>query len=218
MLERFLLEWLGAWPPAGALEIVASPLRDGPGWDGKIRPVIGVATPEGWLLSVSPGRFDEIRAAASTAHDDPLAALELLGLAPGTAVFRWTEDPVALEPLGEWCPADDPSVPEWLRPFGGEVLATFDDDGRYLAGVGFKRHLPSGIELSVGTEPEARGRGFARRLVATAARHVVDLGAVPLYLHDPENHASASVAEAVGLDDRGWRFLDVEESSSSVSA
>jgi hypothetical protein len=29
-------------------------------------------------------------------------------------------------------------------------------------------------------------------------------GAVPLYQHDPENTASARVADAAGFPDRGW--------------
>jgi hypothetical protein len=32
-------------------------------------------------------------------------------------------------------------------------------------------------------------------------------GAVPLYLHDRENLASARLAEAAGFPDRGWNVL-----------
>ena len=46
------------------------------------------------------------------------------------------------------------------------------------------------------------GRG---RLVAQAARRVLDEGAVPTYQHDPANIASARVADAAGFPDRGWR-------------
>lgn len=87
------------------------------------------------------------------------------------------------------------------------MLVARGADGRYLAGVGVKRHDSHGHELSVGTEPEARGRGLARRLVAQAARALLDDGIVPTYLHDPANLASARVAEAVGFRDLGWRVL-----------
>src|SRR5213076_377345 len=61
------------------------------------------------------------------------------------------------------------------------------------AGVWVPADDPDGRELSVGTEPAARGQGLARRLVAQAARQVIADGAVATYLHDPANLASARV-------------------------
>lgn len=198
MIARFLSDWLGRWPPTSERDIVGSPLRDEPGWDGKVRPVQGVAAADGrWVVSVS---------AARTALDDPLD-----GIAVFDGVFRYTESPDDLEPIGEWRPVEDPAVPEWLRPFGHDVLVVLDDDGGYLAGVGIKRHLPSGWELSVGTEEAARGQGLGRRLVAAASRYVLDHGAVPIYLHADDNIASAKVADAAGLPDVGWRVLSVAD-------
>jgi predicted GNAT family acetyltransferase len=91
------------------------------------------------------------------------------------------------------------------------VLIARDDEGRYLAGVGIKRHDGYGQELSVGTGPAARGRGLARRLVAQAARRVLDEGAVPTYMHALDNLGSARVAEAAGFPDRGWSAYGVVE-------
>lgn len=193
-IARFLAEFLGAWPPEGQRDVVASPLRSRPGWDGTIRPVFGVGDGDGrWVVSVS----DEL-----AARPDPLEGLALF---EGT--FRYCEQPVDHEPAGRWVPVDDPVVPAWLKPFGHDVLVELDDDGAYLAGVGIKRHLDSGWELSVGTEERARGRGLARRLVAVAAAYVLDHGAVALYLHADSNHASAKVAQASGFPDLGWRVL-----------
>jgi GNAT superfamily N-acetyltransferase len=94
----------------------------------------------------------------------------------------------------------------------GEVLVARDPDtGAYLAGVGIKRHDQYGHEIAVGTDPAARGKGLARRLVAQAARRVLDEGAVPTYLHDASNVASCRVAEAAGLPDRGWVAFGVTE-------
>jgi len=195
LLARFLEEWLGRWPPSSPRDVVACPLRDRPGWDGRIRPVQGVADAAGdWVLSVSP---------SLACAEDPLA-----GLGADEVVFRWTESPVPLDPIGDWLAADDPVLPGWLRPFGGEVLAVVDEEG-YLAGVGLKRHLDSGWEIAVGTEPRGRGRGLARRLVATAARRVLDEGRVPIYQHDSGNHASAAAALAAGFPDLGWRALGI---------
>lgn len=196
-LERFLDEWLGRWPPTSARDVVGSPMRDEPAWDGKVRPAIGVADDTGrWVVSVATAR-------AGT--EDPLAGLRM-----SEVVFRWSDEPAPLAPLGEWVRVDDPSLPEWLRPFGGEALVVCDGAG-YLAGVGLKRHLDSGWEIAVGTEPRGRGRGLARRLVATAARRVLDEGRAVLYLHEDTNLASAAAADAAGLPDRGWRALGVDD-------
>lgn len=125
-----------------------------------------------------------------------------------TGVFRWCERPADLPDVGEWVDVTDPVLPPWLKPFGSPVLIARDPQtGVYLAGVGIKRHDPYGHEIAVGTEPAARGRGLARALVAQAARRILDEGAIPTYQHDPENLASARVAEAAGFPDRGWRSL-----------
>jgi GNAT superfamily N-acetyltransferase len=196
MIDRFLQEWLGAWPPTSARQVVTSRRRAEPAWDGQVKPVQGVADGDGrWVLSVAPDRAD---------GDDPTE-----GLLVFEGVFRWTEAPAALEPAGVWLPHDHDAVPGWLFPFGGDVLVELDDRGRYLAGVGLKRHLPSGWELSVGTDEGARGKGLARRLVAAAAAYVLDHGAVPLYLHTDDNLASAKAADAAGFPDLGWRTLSV---------
>jgi GNAT superfamily N-acetyltransferase len=120
-------------------------------------------------------------------------------------VFRTTDrvNPDIAE-VGVWFEQQTDDLPEWLAPFNGPRLVAFDDDGRPIAGVGIKVHDRFGRELAVVTDEGARGRGLARRLVATAARRVLADGAVPTYLHAPDNAASARVAEAVGFPDRGW--------------
>lgn len=209
-LAAHLRNELGAWPPAGPLLVTTSPARTRSGWDGAVRLVAGLETPDGTVLSVPPDALEPLRRCG----DDLVAVESALPAALGRrsarlvrSVLRWTDAPADLPPLGEEVPADDPVVPEWLRPFGGTVLLAVDDRGRYLAGVGRKRHDRWCTELAVGTDPAARGRGLARRLVATAARRVLDDGAVPTYQHDPENVASARVADATGFPDRGLRGL-----------
>jgi GNAT superfamily N-acetyltransferase len=211
LLVEHLSRWLGRWPAAGGLDIIGSPARNRPGWDGKMHPAMGVASPAGGVLSVPPEHAATV--AEQYAKDEDLAALgpripALVGF-PGrdwfTAVYRWTTQPTPFPDAGVWVPADDAEVPDWLRPFGGDVLVARDaESGEHLAGVGVKRHDAYGHELAVVTAPGARGRGLARRLVAQAARRVLDEGAVPTYMHDPGNHASAAVAEAAGFRDPGW--------------
>jgi GNAT superfamily N-acetyltransferase len=160
-------------------------------------------------VSVTPAHADRVRALSGGPVDEVLAGLPAAVGRPGATayagVFRWTFDPAPLPDGGAWVPADALVVPEWLRVFGGDVLLALDpDSGDYLAGVGIKRHDQYGHELSVGTAEAARGRGLGRRLVAQAARYVVDNGRVATYLHDPANTASAKVADAAGFPDRGW--------------
>lgn len=220
-LSRHLAAWLGRWPlRQGTLEVVGFQERLQPAWDGGRYPAIGVATPSDAVLSVPPEHAEAVRRACEgfgpdwealdrLVHVLP-AALGLPGCGGYRAIFRFSTRPKPLADAGVWLPARDPGVAGWLRAFDGDVLLARDpDDGTYLAGVGIKRHDRYGHELAVGTAPAARGRGLARRLVAQAARRVLDEGAVPTYQHDPRNAASARVADAAGFPDRGWSSFGV---------
>jgi len=211
-LTLHLRSWVGAWPPpSSGVHVVGDPARLEPTWDGTVRPLQGAGDGHGIVVAVPPVAVDAVRAALDDGIDRPGLGDELgeiLGVGPaafGTGVFRTTDavDPSVAD-LGEWFEHQTEGLPEWLAPFNGPRLVAFSEDGRPIAGVGIKIHDRYGHELSVVTDEEARGRGVARRLVATAARRILDEGAVPTYLHDPANEASAHVAEAVGFPDRGW--------------
>lgn len=214
-LAAHLHTWLGRWPGAvPGLTVVGSPRRVEPGWDGAVHPVIGVRSPNGGVLSVPPPVAAAV-AALIAAGDDGSGVPAAAGLVGRwfSGVFRWSTAPAALPDAGDWVAADDPAVPEWLRPFGGDVLVAVDPDtGEHLSGVGIKRHDAHGHELAVVTIEAGRGRGLARRLVAQAGRRVLDEGAVPTYLHARDNLGSATVADAAGFADRGWSMLGVEPS------
>jgi GNAT superfamily N-acetyltransferase len=222
-LRRHLEHWLGAVPPEIGLLVVTSPLRTSPGWDGAVHPVVGVATPTGAALSVPPDRVAAVTALAGDLEGLRAASADgRLGEAMGwpgarlfEGVFRWSEAPAELPDAGAWVPVEDPRVPPWLLPFGGEVLMAFDEAGAYVAGVGIKVHDAHGQELAVVTEEAAQGQGLARRLVAQAARRVLERGAVPTYLHGDANVRSAKVADAAGFPDRGWRILGMRPATGS---
>lgn len=206
--EKHLRTWLGAWPGTGpGLTVVGSPARDAPGWDGAVHPVIGVSDADGsGVLSVPPGVADAVREALVDGTTAAAAAAAGAGARFFTGVFRWSTAPTPLPDAGQWRAADDPDVPGWLRPFGGEVLVAVDPDtGEHLCGVGIKRHDAHGHELAVVTVPAAQGKGLGRHLVAQAARRVLDEGAVPTYLHAADNHGSAHLAAAAGFPDLGWQ-------------
>ncbi len=218
-LVPHLTAWTGGWPPARPVLVVADLDPQPTGWDGRPRGVVGVADPAGAAVVRVPAPV-AARLPASLA-DVPalLAALPDAVDAPGVAgagVLRWAEDVPGVRELpeaGVWLPAeladdpDDERVAPWLRPFGGQVLVALDDEGRYLAGVGLKRHDDLARELAVVTDERARGRGLARRLVAQAARAVLAQGLAATYLHAPDNEASARVARASGFPDTGWQVL-----------
>ena len=225
-LTTHLRAWFGHWdPPATGVDVVASPTRDEPGWDGTVRPLVGALRPDGTgQLVVSPSVHDRVAALVAGRDVERLRdrdtrravgeAVGEEGSVLGFGVMRWVargEDEVAgdVEELGVWLDHRDPRVPEWLHPFGGEALVALDEDGAYAAGVGVKRHDPTGHELAVVTDEQHRGRGLARRLVATAARHELQRVPVVTYLHDPANTGSARVADAVGFRDRGWWIAGV---------
>lgn len=211
LLVTHLRAWLGAWPPDTGLEVVGSPVRTRPGWDGAVHPFVGVAAPVGAVLSVPPDRAPAVRAAGDDlgAAGYGAAVARAMGRPDavlGRGVFRWTTQPAALDDAGQWVAADDPRLPAWLRPFNGGVLVALQE-GVVVAGVGVKRHDDAGREIAVVTGEAARGRGLARRLVAQAARRILADGAVPTYLHAPDNAPSARVAEAAGFGDRAWTVL-----------
>lgn len=218
MLDRrlflHLVTWLGQWPAGPGLHVVGSQRRARPAWDGRLRPAVAVASPECTLLSVSPDRVSAVRALIRERSEKKLlAALPAAVGHPAwtthAGLFRWSLAPAPLPDVGEWIKPTESGLPPWLRLFDREVLVVRDTDGSYLAGAGIKRHDAHGHELAVGTVPAARGRGLARRLVAQAARRVLDDGAVPTYLHNFDNVASARVAEAAGFPDRGWTSYGV---------
>ena len=210
-LARFLSEYLGTWPPTDVVTVVGSAARTRPGWDGAVRDVVGVLTPDAGVISVPPDRVEAVRSGVrgwDTIGTDLPAALGHPDARAFLGKFRWSTAPTEMPDAGEWLDVSDPRVPPWLHPFGGHVLVTLIDD-KYAAGVGIKRHNAAGLELSVGTETEHRGKGLATRLVAQAARWVLAQGAVPIYLHDPANIASDRTATAAGFPDLGWRILGV---------
>jgi GNAT superfamily N-acetyltransferase len=210
-LAAHLGEWLGAWPEGGpvGVVVVGAEVRERPVWDGSLRVVTGVATPQGAVVSVPPGRAEAVRALGDdlgAVADGIAAAVGHPGWTFARGVFRWSHAPTDGEDVGVWLDREDERVPPWLRPFNGDVLVALVE-GEVAAGVGRKQHDPFGHELAVVTEEGHRGKGLAAALVAQAARRVIADGAVPTYLHAPHNHASAATAVRCGFPDDGWQVL-----------
>jgi len=224
-LAAALTDWLGRWPPRSTFDVVGSVRRVAPGWDGRVRPAIGVASAEAMVLSVPPDRVEPVAALSPPGSLDPERLRTDLGAAVGRPgrrciewVFRWTMAPAALPDGGVWVPVTATGVPLWLRGFGGDVLVARDDAGRHLGGVGIKRHTPLGHELAVVVVQRARGQGLGRRLVAQAARRILAGGAVPFYLHARANAASGRLADAAGFPDQGWHLYELADAPAPLAA
>jgi len=218
-VRRHLERWIGAWPPTLPVTVAANSDMGHPGWDGQPRRATGAVDPGGGaVVGVDAAVAAALSPTVSTVEELQDAMPEAMGRSGvlGLGVLRCAAavpDAEQLPDVGVWLPAasahdpDDQRVDAWLAPFGGDVLVALDDDGRYLGGVGLKRHDDLGRELSVVTAEAARGRGIARRLVAQAARRVLADGFVATYLHAHDNVASAHVARACGFPDTGWQVI-----------
>ncbi|MDA8196225.1 MAG: GNAT family N-acetyltransferase [Actinomycetota bacterium] len=208
----FLKEYLGGWPEEKtSITIISDPKRDEPGWDGAVRRAVGVIDENGaGVLSLAPHLADPLleRLGKDKIFKDEVGEVARhLGAREFFGVFRWSTSINSFDDIGQWIDANDESVPDWLKPFGHEVLVAFDDDHNYIGGVGIKYHLEHGREIAVVVDERAARRQVARRLVSKAALAILDGGNVPIYLHAESNVASARVAEAVGFKDRGWRII-----------
>jgi L-amino acid N-acyltransferase YncA len=136
------------------------------------------------------------------------AGMEAVADATGGQVWSWiARTGVAIPPPPVEVAvvhATDPRLPDWVKGhFTGEAWVVLDEDGRVLSTAVLKRYDDRLREISVGTEEAARGRGLAKAVTAAAARAVLAEGRAVLYNHDPDNHTSARVAEAVGLHQLG---------------
>lgn len=211
-LERHLANWLGAWPADGKITVATSTYREVPGWDGQVRPFIGFSSPTSTVISVARQYYEPI---CNLVEKGGLEDLErqIAEVAGGKGaslrrgVFRFHQQLVAHESRGEWFSQDDPAVPGWLRPFNAKVLMAFDQEHRYAAGLGCKRHDDLVYELAITTEPTHRKLGYARELVAQASEFVYLAGGVATYMHRRDNVGSAAVAQSSGFPDRGWETI-----------
>ena len=75
--------------------------------------------------------------------------------------------------------------------------------GRLLAMAGQRTHLPRFVEVSaVCTHPDARGRGYARTLIATVMDEIRQRGKIPFLHSFADNYAAIRVYESLGFTER----------------
>jgi GNAT superfamily N-acetyltransferase len=82
-----------------------------------------------------------------------------------------------------------------LGPFFGILHS-----GRLLAMAGQRTHLPEFVEVSaVCTHPDARGRGYARMLIATVMDEIRQRGKTPFLHSFADNYPAIRVYESLGF-------------------
>lgn len=88
---------------------------------------------------------------------------------------------------------------------GAQPRFVIRSQGEVGAEAGINWLSPYFAEISVLTQPAARGRGWGRSVVAACARWVTHSGRRVLYVVEEGNHASAALAKATGFEDTGVR-------------
>jgi GNAT superfamily N-acetyltransferase len=81
----------------------------------------------------------------------------------------------------------------------GAFFGIFESD-RLVAMAGQRLHLPGFVEVSaVCTHPDARGRGYARTLIAAVTREIRQRGKTPFLHSFTDNDAAIRVYEGLGF-------------------
>jgi GNAT superfamily N-acetyltransferase len=147
------------------------------------------APPPGWTL-VRGGQLHQM--VADEPRTQSLGALE-----QGSELRRLTTSDVpAMVALAEL------TEPGPFRQRTIELGAFFGifESGRLLAMAGQRLHLPQFVEVSaVCTHPDARGRGYARMLIATVVDDIHERGKTPFLHSFADNHSAIRVYQSLGF-------------------
>jgi GNAT superfamily N-acetyltransferase len=91
----------------------------------------------------------------------------------------------------------------------GTFFGIFESD-RLLAMAGQRMRVPGFVEVSaVCTHPDARGRGYARTLMSTVMKLILDAGETPFLHTYADNHSAIRVYHALGYEKRRTFHLAV---------
>ncbi|HOG45912.1 MAG TPA: GNAT family N-acetyltransferase [Anaerolineae bacterium] len=88
---------------------------------------------------------------------------------------------------------------------GGLRFEIRSREGRVLAASGTNWRSPHFAEVYVYSEPEVRGRGFARSVASACTAALLEEGVRPLYVASEGDEASLGLAAGLGYRDSGHR-------------
>ena len=131
-----------------------------------------------------------------------LFATEALLKPISTEEVRWlTEGDFPLIQAYWWADMEPWTLEEWrdLATQGYRYCGLIVD-GKLVSMCGvWERNATEWEVIAVGTRPDCRRRGYAKRVVAFAARSIIAAGRVATYTARSTNVASQRTAEAVGF-------------------
>jgi GNAT superfamily N-acetyltransferase len=208
-----------ACPPAlarsGGVHLLSEPRRGLPAWHGFTMPIVGLSYAPGAVVACRPDLVDRVRAElGSDAHQPYLDGPAFRRLwravarsAPNSftlagdlrAASAATFAPPPTMHRAELLDEEDPAALHLRTRFDGAIFGVRGPHGRLVSWTAIKLKSDAVWELAVATEADYRGRGFARDVVAAAARYTLDQGRLPIYIHDRDNSTSAFVARATGF-------------------
>lgn len=178
-------------------------------------PIVGLSFSQGAVIACRPDLVERMRSElGSDAHLPYLdgAAFRRLWralarstpnaftLAGDFRALDWSSfAPTPTTDRAELIPEDDAAALHLRTRFDGAIFGVRGPHGRLVSWAALKLKSTSVWELAVATEADYRGRGYARDVVAAAARYTLEQGRLPIYIHDRDNSTSAFVARAVGF-------------------
>jgi len=206
-------------PPAlargGGVHLLREPGRGLPAWHGFTMPIVGLSFAPGAVIACRPDLVDKLLGQLGSDTHQPYLdgpafrrlwravarctpnAFTLAGdlRAASASTFAPTPTMQRAEMMDE---ADTAALHLRTR-FDGAIFGVRGPHGRLVSWAAIKLKSDAVWEIAVATEPDYRGRGFARDVVAAAAAYTLEQGRLPIYIHDRDNGTSAYVARAVGF-------------------
>jgi GNAT superfamily N-acetyltransferase len=199
----------------GGVRLRSESRRGLPAWHGFTMPIVGLSFAPGAVVACRPDLMNRLRGElGSDVHKSSLDgpafrrlwravarcapnAFTLAGdfRAASASTFTATPTMERAELLAE----DDTAALHLRTRFDGAIFGVRGPHGRLVSWCAIKVKSEQVWELAVATESDYRGRGYARDVVAAAARHTLDEGRLPIYIHDRDNGTSAFVARATGF-------------------
>ena len=199
----------------GGVHLLSSPRRGLPVWHGFTMPIVGLSFSQGAVIACRPDLNERMRSELGSDVHLPYfdgAAFRRLWRAVARSApnaftlggdFRaldWaTFTPPPTIDRAELIPEDDAAALHLRTRFDGAIFGVRGPHGRLVSWAALKLKSSSVWELAVATEADYRGRGFARAVVAAAARYTLEQDRMPIYIHDRDNGTSAYVARAIGF-------------------
>jgi RimJ/RimL family protein N-acetyltransferase len=208
-----------ACPPAvaraGGVHLRSEPRRGLPAWHGFTMPIVGLSFAQGAVVACRPDLVERLRGELGSDSRQPYLdgpafrrlwravsrsaenAFTLAGdfRAASAATFAPTRSMERAELIAE----DDTAALHLRTRFDGAIFGVRGPHGRLISWAAIKLKSERVWELAVATEPDYRGRGYARDVVAAATQYTLEQARLPIYIHDRDNGTSAFVARAVGF-------------------